>query len=150
MDATLVARNLVLLLHAHAFDDFQGIHWFGFCCTCDSLYTAYFFKLFLLVNLTGGLGLLEMAHDFYLWGYGTPFYHSLNASRFILYGSNGGQIALHVGVMIGMLAASFVIVNIGFALQWMTLKKKLKKEGQEERAKKPTEEESEELTELPG
>jgi hypothetical protein len=86
-------------------------------------------QLFLVLNVTGALGLLEVSNPFYAWGYATPFHHTLSASRYLLYGS-GFHIGLHLGVLVAMFFMTWggmlLVLYMQYKLGWFQKREKKK------------------------
>ncbi|GAA5970621.1 hypothetical protein JCM11641_007372 [Rhodosporidiobolus odoratus] len=85
-----------------------------------TLLTIKFFPLFLitwiLTNITSSFYPATLAEKFYRYGYAMPFYHAINATKYIMYGARN-RLGLNFGVLVAWTALSMVTLPL-FELMW--------------------------------
>jgi uncharacterized phage infection (PIP) family protein YhgE len=81
------------------------------------LLASVIIPIFLLTMYTTSTGIFphELDNGFFYLGYALPFYHSVSASRFIMFGSHN-QIGLNVGILLAWLIIAIILNHIGNTL----------------------------------
>lgn len=91
---------------------FLGVQWAG-----------YFLPFWIIVNVASSFTSFELMPGFYKYGYAFPFYHAIEGTRTIVFGTKN-----HLGRNFGVLIAWTVLGLIGmFVLTVWQLKRNLRK-----------------------
>ena len=86
-------------------------------------WAGYFLSFWIVVNVASSFTSLEVMPDFYAYGYGFPFFNSIQGARTIIFGTKS-----HLGRNFGILLAWMVIGAVGITFfTWRTLEQNRKR-----------------------
>jgi hypothetical protein len=69
------------------------------CSYIGMKWAVYFLNIWLIANASGTFASFELMNDFYQYGYAMPFWHSIQGTRTIVFGTKN-RLGLHFGVLI--------------------------------------------------
>jgi hypothetical protein len=82
---------------------FIGLKWAG-----------YFLSFWIIFNVSGAFTSFELMPGFYKYGYGFPFYNSIQGARAILFGTKS-HLGANFGVLIAWMVAGLLGMWVGTA-----------------------------------
>ncbi|CAO2657708.1 Nn.00g038340.m01.CDS01 [Neocucurbitaria sp. VM-36] len=77
-------------------------------------WAAFFLNIWLITNASGAFASFELMAGFYKYGYAMPFYHSIQATRTIIFGTKS-HLGLNFGVLIVWMMVGWGGIFLGMA-----------------------------------
>ena len=98
-------------------------------------YSALFLIWWVITNVSTGFYALELASDFYRWGYAWPLRHIVMGSKTLVFGTRN-ELGLNFGVLIAwVVVGSFLFPFACWVLRWNGIRSRRKEAGLQERIK---------------
>lgn len=85
-------------------------------------YSALFLIFWVITNVSTGFYALELASDFYKWGYAWPLRHIVQGSKTLVFGTKN-QLGLNFGVLLAWVAVSTALFPVAcWVMRWKSIK----------------------------